>query len=98
MNFHCSQIKPQETGSNLSILEPRDLNFLTSGLKSREENIIELFDRNLKQKDSFNKKEINKLQAIQIQYQINEMEREKIENDILKKYQNSEISDEKQKK
>jgi len=62
MNFHSSQTNTlNEFAPNPSILEPQDLNTLVSGLKSREENVIELLDRNLKYKDTINKKELNKL-------------------------------------
>lgn len=99
MNVYPSQANTDYDGTSDTLnLETKDLNDLVSGLKSREENLIELFDRNFKYKETANKKELNKLQKIQLQYQIYEIERERKENEILLKYQNFKTEKQKQKK
>lgn len=99
MKNNSSRIKP-----NIDVLydsltiDPEDFNLLVECLKSREENLIELYDRNLKYKASTNRKELNKLQLVRSQHKALETEREQKEDEIVLKYQNLKIDDSSNKK
>lgn len=75
-------------------IQPQDLNALINGLKSREENLIELFDRNLKYKTTKSRKELAKLQAATTQYTGLEEERQQLEDRVVNKYQGLQASEE----
>lgn len=99
MHFNSSKtnILP-EISVEIHVLQSQDLNTLIAGLKSREENLIELFDRTIKYKTTQQKKELLKLQLVLTHHKALEEDRERKEKEIIRKYQDFKISDDKQKR
>lgn len=99
MHFNSSKTKGlPEVNTEAHVIQSQDLNTLITGLKSREENLIELFDRSIKYKATLHKKELLKLQLVQTHHKALEEDREKKEKELVQKYKDFKVSDDKQKK
>lgn len=93
----------KKKGSNINkfedfLLQVEDLTTIVTFFRRREENIIQLLDLKLKSQDESNEEAMTHLKTLSIQMREIEENRIEKEDQILCKYSNFKIVDEKQKR